>query len=101
VLGAGALAKWLSDEIIPAIDLTNAHKVLQVGGASPALISELAKHYKNFNGAIYTKTLFRQAAEKCINECQLGDRIKVLTGNFVDNVPEGFDTIVMTCVASE
>jgi len=93
--GSIAFTKWVSDEILPAIDLSNANKVLQVGGDGPELIIQLAKRYKNFNGSVYDLTLYRQANEKCIHECQLSDRIKVMSGNYVDSLPEGFDTVVM------
>jgi len=99
--GSSAYIKWVSDEILPAIDLSSANKVLQVGGDGSELIVQLAKHYKNFQGSVYDLTLYRQANEKCINECQLSERIKVMSGNYVDSLPEGFDTVVMKFLSLE
>jgi len=45
----------------------------------------------------YIKTI----TEKKLQEHKLKSRIKVLTGNFIDNIPEGFDTIVMKCISGE
>jgi len=101
VEGVSSHIKWMADEIVPAIDLSHANKVLEIGGFGAELIVQPAKRYKNFQGTVYDKTLYRQCIEKKINECQLSDRIKVASGNYCDNIPEGFDTIVMKCIASQ
>jgi len=45
--------------------------------------------------------LFRQGIEKKIQELNVSDRVKVQAGNYIDNIPQGFDTILCEFVAKE
>lgn len=90
-----------ADEVSQAIDLRNVKKVLEIGSHGGALLISLAQVYKNFQGTIFDQTLYRNITEKKLQERKLQKRIKVMAGNYVDNVPEGFDVIVMKCISGE
>lgn len=93
--------KKYSKDIVPSIDLSQSRKVIEVGGRDGSFLAELAGVYRDFTGAIYEQTTFRKFAEKTIQEYNLGDRIKVASGNFIDTVPEGFDTVILKIAISE
>ncbi|CAG9331900.1 unnamed protein product [Blepharisma stoltei] len=93
--------KIVANDIAPHIDLRNSRKVIEVGGRDGTLLNELAKVYRDFTGTIYEQTVFRNFVEKNISDYGHGERIKVASGNFVDAVPEGFDTVILKCAISE
>lgn len=90
-----------SSEILPKINLDNAHKILDVGGHCGGLLIELAKKYTKIEGTVYDQTLYRQFILKNIKDNNLSDRIKVAVGNYLDSIPQGFDTILLKCVTSD
>jgi len=99
--GVSSYFKKISPELIPHINLQNSHKIISMGGHTGDLLCEIAKHNPNIQGVIFEPTLFRQTIDTKIQECNLSDRIKVQAGNYIDNVPQGFDTIICECVSKE
>jgi len=93
--------KMVAKDIIPLIDLTNSRKVIEVGGRDGTFLAELTKVYSDFTGAFFDQTLYRNFVERTVTEYNIRDRIKILSGNFVDSVPEGFDTVILKAPISE
>lgn len=92
---------FTSDKFKDAINLSNAHKVLEISGRTGDLLINLAQAYPHIEGMVYDQTLYRQHIHHNIHTNGLLDRLKVSTGNFIDSVPEGYDTVIMNCVAQQ
>jgi len=93
--------KMVAKDIIPYIDLSNSSKVIEVGGRDGTFLAELTKVYPNFTGTFLDQTLYRNFVERTVQEYNIRDRVKIISGNFVDSIPEGFDTVILKAPMSE
>ena len=82
-------------QVIESIDLTSVNKLLDVGGGDGSLAIALAKANENVSFAVYELERVKEKAEKNIEENGLADRISAIAGNFLESIPEGFDSISM------
>jgi len=97
--GLASHSQWVSDELIPKIHLGDSSIVLSIGGHTGALLCELAQHHHHIQGVIFDAALFLQPIENRIQEDNLAGRIKVQAGNYIDHIPQGFDTIICESIA--
>ena len=82
-------------DIVDRIDLTGCSKILDVGGADGTLAIKLAKRYSDLEFSVFDKPEVAPIAENAISKHEMTGKVKFLGGNFFENVPQGFDCIVM------
>ncbi|CAG9309881.1 unnamed protein product [Blepharisma stoltei] len=77
------------------VDLSSANRVLDVGGGDGSLLIELLKWNPHISGAVYELEAVKSKAEKNFTDHNLQEKFSVISGSFLNSVPEGFDCIVM------
>jgi len=93
----------MSDAILPIIKLGSDDRVLEIGGHGMGLLLELAKRNRNINGVIYDFDCLHELLEKDVRELHplIHSRVKVVSGDYTEEIPEGFDTIIMKDMSAE
>lgn len=85
--------EMLAKGILQALDLRSASRVLDVGGGTGLLLSKVLKEFPHLSGAVYEKPellpLVRELA------AATGQHIEGLSGDFLDSVPKGYDTLLL------
>ena len=89
------LTNLIQQDIINGINLIQSRKILDVGGGDGSLIISLCKQYENILGAVYERPEIIPMIANKIKEEGLESKIEAIQGNFFENIPQGFDTIVM------
>mmetsp|Transcript_19370 Transcript_19370/g.19358 ORF Transcript_19370/g.19358 Transcript_19370/m.19358 type:complete len:335 (+) Transcript_19370:15-1019(+) len=77
------------------IELGNAHRILDIGGADGSFMIELCKIHAELTGAVFDLEEVTERATKNIEKNGFQERLAVISGNFLDHVPEGFDCIII------
>ncbi|CAG9318705.1 unnamed protein product [Blepharisma stoltei] len=83
------------NEIVQAIDLTSASRVLDIGGGEGGLICELVKANHHITGGNLDREENRASNEELIQSLGLGNKINFFSGNFFVTIPQGFDTLTI------
>jgi len=97
--GLASHSQWISDELLPKIHLEESSIVLSIGGHTGSLLCELSKHHHHIQSVVFDAPLFIKSIESRIQEYYLAGRIKVQAGNYLDHIPQGFDTIICESIA--
>jgi len=82
-----------SGAVLEAYDFTSAGTVLDVGGGHGGLISQILQRARRLRGILFDRPEVIDAARGAL--APLGDRLRLVAGNFLEAVPEGADTIVL------
>ena len=83
------------NEIIENIDLSGSSKVLDVGGADGTLVINLAKKFTELEFSVFDRPEVAPIAENNINSNKMTGKVNFIAGDFFEQIPEGFDCIVM------
>jgi len=78
-----------------ALDLSNTKKLLDVGGSNGTLITCLLKDQPGISGAVLDIPEVVESARANIAEQNMQSRIGVIAGNALEEIPSGFDSIIM------
>eukprot|EP00358_Blepharisma_japonicum_P005703 CAMPEP_0202941986 /NCGR_PEP_ID=MMETSP1395-20130829/2142_1 /ASSEMBLY_ACC=CAM_ASM_000871 /TAXON_ID=5961 /ORGANISM="Blepharisma japonicum, Strain Stock R1072" /LENGTH=185 /DNA_ID=CAMNT_0049637755 /DNA_START=260 /DNA_END=814 /DNA_ORIENTATION=- len=89
-----ALTK-ISGDGYKIFNLSSVNRVLDVGGGDGSLLIELLKWNSHISGAVYELEEVKSKAENNFAENNLQEKLSVITGNFLNHVPKGYDCIVM------
>ncbi|CAG9319919.1 unnamed protein product [Blepharisma stoltei] len=92
---------WTVNEIGLGINLSDSTKVLEISGQGGALLIELARLYQHIQGTVYDIDLFKDITEKKIQENNFQEKLKFVSGNYLESIPIGYDTIVAKCISKE
>ena len=84
-----------SKEIVEKIDLTGCSKILDVGGADGTLAVNLAKKYPELKFSVFDRPEIGPIAENSISKHEMAENVNFIEGNFFEQLPQGFDCIVM------
>ena len=82
-------------EVVNAIDLSSVNGLLDVGGGDGSLTISLAKANPNVEFGVFELEEIEERAKKNIEDNNLAHRIQVFTGDFLESVKDGFDSICM------
>lgn len=90
-----AMTKFNILEAVDIIDFQSNQKVLDVGGGDATLVMTFALKNPSFQGGVYELPQVAERAKKQIQESGLTSRLWVETGDFFEEVPKGYDAIVL------
>jgi hypothetical protein len=95
-----ALSTLTADALGRAIDLSDAHRLPDVGGGSAAFDIELCRQYPNLTATVYDLPKIVDIAAGKIREAGLAERIKTVAGDFFaePSLPGGHDTILLSMI---
>ncbi|NYE72423.1 methyltransferase [Microlunatus parietis] len=83
-----------------AVDLSEARRLLDVGGGSGAFDIELCRRYPGLTATVYELPKVADIAAQKIKEAGLQDRVDTVSGDFFADapLPEGYDTILLSMI---
>jgi hypothetical protein len=95
-----SLSTVTARELGQAIDLSDARRLLDVGGGSAAYDIELCRLYADLTATVYELPKVASIAAAKVDEAGLTDRIETVAGDFFidSSLPSGHDTILLSMV---
>lgn len=92
LMGMFNLAMQLAPRIVPNIDLTGRHRLLDLGGGPGTYAIHFCQQKPELTAVIFDLPTSRRFAEQTIDRFDLGGRITFAAGDFmVDEIPGRFD----------
>lgn len=92
------LTQYPLPDILNAIDLQSSKRVLDVGGGIGTLLCGILEKYPHIQGGIYELPHIIAQGQGYVDQKQLTARVELISGNFFENIPSGFDAIVMKSI---
>jgi UDP:flavonoid glycosyltransferase YjiC (YdhE family) len=92
------LSAHCADGLAEVYDLSRHKTILDVGGGHGLLISGMLRHAPDSNGIVYDRAEVTERATGLIAERELTGRVKLATGNFLEEVPSGADLYTIKSV---
>lgn len=98
--GMHSLSTLTARALGQAVDLSDARRLLDVGGGSAAYDIELCRRYPDLNATVYDLPKVTDIADRKIKDADLADRIDTITGDFFteSSLPGGHDTILLSMI---
>lgn len=97
LLGMFNLAMGLAPQIVPLLDLSTKHQLLDLGGGPGTYAIHFCLQNAHLKATVYDLPTTRPFAEKTIAKFNLADRIKFVDGNYLDDPIEGqYDAVWMS-----
>jgi hypothetical protein len=88
----------LTVSIVQAYDFTPFSTVVDVGGGRGGLLAAILAANPHLQGVLFDRPAVVAGAEEVISSAQVVDRCKVVSGDFLDSVPEGGDAYLLSNV---
>lgn len=92
------LTQYPLPDILKVIDLQESKRILDVGGGIGTLLCAVLEKYPHLQGGVYELPHIIAQGQGYVEQKQLTARVELLSGNFFENVPSGFDTIMMKSI---
>ncbi|NNL78494.1 MAG: SAM-dependent methyltransferase [Desulfobacterales bacterium] len=89
LLGMFNLAMGLAPNIVPLLDLSSRHHLLDLGGGPGTYAIHFCRHNADLRATVYDLPTTRPFAEKTIAKFNLADRINFVDGNYLNDPIEG------------
>jgi hypothetical protein len=93
-----SISTTMAVSIVQAYDFTPFSTVVDVGGGHGGLLAAILAANPHLQGVLFDKPAVIAGAEEVISSAQVVDRCKVVSGDFVDSVPEGGDAYLLSNV---
>ena len=81
--------------VVEAINLDSSNCILDVGGGDGSLMVFLAEKYPDVRGGVFERPEVAAIARKIFEDKGISDRIRAFEGDFLVELPKGFDSILM------
>lgn len=92
LLGMYNLAMNIAPRLVPLIDLSSKHCLLDLGGGPGTYAIHFCLHNPHLQATVYDLPTTKPFAEKTIEKFKLTDRIRFLAGNYVeDDITGSYD----------
>ena len=91
----GDFSAAVSDEVVRIYDFAKCQTVADVGGAHGILLAAILKANPKMQGILFDLPHVTATAGESLKIHKIGQRCKVVTGNFFENVPPGADIHVL------
>lgn len=82
-------------------DWSGVRRVLDVGGGTGALLSEVLHKHQHLTGAVLDLPPVRPEAEQAFAEAGLSERAEFVGGSFFDPLPVGYDVLLVSRVLTD
>ena len=89
LLGMFNLAMGIAPKIVPLLDLSTKHHLLDLGGGPGTYAIHFCLHNADLRATVYDLPTTRPFAEKTIAKFNLADRINFVDGNYLNDPIEG------------
>ena len=81
--------------VLEAINIDGCTSILDVGGGDGSLMVFLAERYSGLRGGVFERPEVATIARKNLEDNGVSERVRVCEGNFLEELPKGFDSILM------
>lgn len=88
----------LTEGIIAAYDFSSFKKIVDVGGGSGTLITEILKADPHMTGILYDMESVVGSARKYLRDEGVTERCEIVSGSFFDSIPEGGDGYILKSI---
>jgi hypothetical protein len=85
LLGMFNLAMNLAPRLVPSIDLSGKHRLLDLGGGPGTYAIHFCLHHAQLEGTVLDLATTKPFAEKTIKKFDLSDRVRFMAGNYVED----------------
>jgi len=100
--GMAAVAEGVTHAaVLDAYDFSGIGSLVDVGGGRGALLSAILSANPNLRGLVFDRPSVVQEARSHLEAAGLGDRCRVVGGDFFDSVPGGGDAYVISMVLND
>ena len=89
LMGMFNLAMGLAPQIVPAIDVSDRHHLLDLGGGPGTYAIHFCLNNEHLKATVYDLPTTRPFAERTIQQFKLADRINFMDGNYLEDPVEG------------
>ncbi len=97
LMGMFNLAMQLAPQLVPAVDLSGRHRLLDLGGGPGTYAIHFCKRYPELAATVVDLATTRPFAEKTIHRLGMEQRVTFLAGDYLkDEIPGGFDVVWMS-----
>lgn len=94
LMGMFNLASLAAPLIVPAIDLSGRHRLLDLGGGPGTYAIHFCRHNPGLQAVIYDLPTTRRFAEETVERFGLADRITFAAGDIIsDDIGTGYDVV--------
>jgi O-methyltransferase domain len=93
-----SISTTLTVSIVQAYDFTPFSTVVDVGGGRGGLLAAILAAHPHLQGVLFDKPAVVVGAEEVMSSAQVVGRCKVVSGDFLDSVPEGGDAYLLSNV---
>jgi predicted O-methyltransferase YrrM len=92
----GTMARMVNAGTLQAQDLSDARRLVDVGGGKGLLVTTLLQRYPDLSAVVFDLPHVVAEAAEVIRAAGLEDRAECVAGNFLESVPEGGDVYVLS-----
>ncbi|MFW9867865.1 MAG: methyltransferase [Candidatus Thorarchaeota archaeon] len=91
-------SKGQARRLVNSYDFSNFKNIVDVGGGNGYLLTSILKNNPSLRGILFDLPEVTNGARKIIAKENLGDRCRIVGGNFFHEVPKGADAYIMKYV---
>lgn len=88
----------LSYAVLSEYNFKNAKTIIDIGGGQGILLSMILHKYKTVNGIVFDLDHVVAGAKEIAKQYHLIDRLKTISGNFFESIPEGGDIYLLKSI---
>jgi len=81
--------------LLSAYNFEKFRSIVDIGGGHGIVLCNILKKYKKLHGVLFDQSHVVEKAKEIIADSGLEDRIRIVPGNFFDEIPKGFDGYFM------
>ena len=90
-----SISKMDATAVCGAFDFSNFHTIVDVGGGHGYLLAGILNDHPSLNGVLFDLPLVVAGAHEFIQDEGLGDRCRLVEGDFLKEVPKGGDVYIL------
>ncbi|MEV7658803.1 methyltransferase [Streptomyces anulatus] len=91
-----SMSVMVNSSTLDAYDLSDVRRLVDVGGGHGRLVGSLLQRYPEMTAVVHDLPRVVPDAEAVLAELGVSDRAECVGGNFLESVPEGGDTYVLS-----
>ena len=84
-----------NEAILSQYDFAGINTLVDIGGGHGGLITSILQHYPGMNGILFDSPQVIEGAKAPVDASGIGDRCRLVGGNFFESVPEGGDAHIL------
>jgi predicted O-methyltransferase YrrM len=92
----GSMARMVNGATLAAYDLSDTRHLVDVGGGQGHLVATMLRRYPQMTAVVFDLPPVAAEAQTVLTEAGLGHRVECVGGNFLESVPAGGDTYVLS-----